>query len=83
MQTSGSGANGAISTPISAISQGPPVDPIARQEAIKKIATIDSAEPLAEMIGRSAKYPILLNEAVVSLTLLSSQAAGRGYYLYP
>jgi hypothetical protein len=47
-----------------------------RREAIEKIVSLDVTEPLAEMLGRSAKYPILLNEAVVALTLLSNHPTG-------
>ncbi|KAG8998705.1 hypothetical protein FRB94_005966 [Tulasnella sp. JGI-2019a] len=48
-----------------------------RQQAIDRLATADSVEPLTDMIGRSGRYPILLNESVVALTLLSSVTAGR------
>lgn len=53
------------------------IDETQRQEAITKISTLDSSEPLAEMLGRSGRYPILLHEAVVALTLLASNSAGR------
>ena len=47
-----------------------------RRECIEKLANLDTTEPLTEMLGRSAKYPILLNEAVVALTLLGSHPSG-------
>ncbi|KAG8899378.1 hypothetical protein FRB99_006760 [Tulasnella sp. 403] len=53
-----------------------PIDEAERQQAINKISTLDSTEPLAEMIGRSGRYPILLNEAIVALILLSSKSVG-------
>ncbi|KAG8862014.1 hypothetical protein FRB96_002457 [Tulasnella sp. 330] len=48
-----------------------------RQQAIDRLATLDSVELLTDMVGRSGRYPILLNEGVVALTLLSSASAGR------
>ncbi|KAG9018712.1 hypothetical protein FRB90_010326 [Tulasnella sp. 427] len=50
-----------------------PVDEDKRKEAIARLLTLDTTEALCEMLARSGRYPILLNEAVVSLTLLSTQ----------
>ncbi|KAG8970801.1 hypothetical protein FRC03_000018 [Tulasnella sp. 419] len=65
-----------IRSPIGPVS---PVDPQhhqRRREAMEKVTDLDSTEPLAEMVGRSAKYPILLNEGVMALTLLSHTPTG-------
>lgn len=48
-----------------------------RQQAIQRITTVDSADLLTEMIGRSGRYAILLNEGIVALTLMGSVPAGR------
>jgi len=65
-------------SPVSPVSppQPPRIDETERKEAIAKIATLDSTEPLVEMVARSGRYPILLHEGVVALTLLSSQSTG-------
>lgn len=55
------------------------VDPIQqkmRQNAIKAVLVPASAEALASLIGRSMKYPLLVNEGVVALTLLSTHKDG-------
>lgn len=74
-----SGLNG-MTSPISP-AQDIPISGAQREEAIARICTLDSTEPLAEMIGRSGRYPMLLNEGVVALTLLSSHSAGRTFLL--
>lgn len=53
--------------------EDPPVDEEKRKEAIARLLTLDTTEALAEMLARSGRYPILLNEAIVALTLLSTQ----------
>ncbi|OCH95510.1 hypothetical protein OBBRIDRAFT_873797 [Obba rivulosa] len=47
-----------------------------RQNAMDAVATVSCASALAQLVGRSKKYPILINEGVVSLTLLSTHSAG-------
>ncbi|KAF9227969.1 hypothetical protein BS17DRAFT_774550 [Gyrodon lividus] len=47
-----------------------------RERAIQILVTAPYAEALAALIGRSPKYPILINEAVVALSLLSTHRDG-------
>ena len=47
-----------------------------RKEAMQKLATPQCAATLAQLIGRSKKYAILINEGVVSLSLLSTHPNG-------
>ncbi|THU78636.1 hypothetical protein K435DRAFT_769285 [Dendrothele bispora CBS 962.96] len=47
-----------------------------RQEAMQTVLTPQSASVLASLIGRSVQFPILVNEGVVALTLLSTQKTG-------
>jgi hypothetical protein len=47
-----------------------------RRRAMDAVTTPASALALAQLIGRSKKYPVLINEAVVALTLLSLTPAG-------
>ncbi|KIM87000.1 hypothetical protein PILCRDRAFT_815433 [Piloderma croceum F 1598] len=47
-----------------------------RQEAIQAVLVPASAEALASLVGRSMKYPLLVNEGVVAMTLLSTQKDG-------
>ncbi|EMD38507.1 hypothetical protein CERSUDRAFT_113687 [Gelatoporia subvermispora B] len=47
-----------------------------RRTAMDAVANTPCASALAQLIGRSKKYPILINEGVVSLTLLSTHSAG-------
>jgi hypothetical protein len=49
-----------------------------RQEAIQAVLVPAFAEALASLVGRSMKYPLLVNEGVVALTLLSTQKDGGG-----
>ena len=50
--------------------------PQKRQAALAKVLTIECATALASLVERSAKYPLLVNEGVVALSLLSTQQAG-------
>lgn len=47
-----------------------------RQNAVQAVLVPASAEVLASLVGRSMKYPLLVNEGVVALTLLSTQTGG-------
>lgn len=47
-----------------------------RQEAMTTLLTPQTAEALAQLIGRSKKYPVLINEGVIALTLLSTHMKG-------
>lgn len=47
-----------------------------REEGLAKITNEQVASALAEMVARSRKYHLLLNEGVVSLTLLGTQPDG-------
>ncbi|KDQ07955.1 hypothetical protein BOTBODRAFT_38392 [Botryobasidium botryosum FD-172 SS1] len=47
-----------------------------REEGLAKITHDQAASALAEMVARSRKYPVLLNEGVVALTLLGARSEG-------
>ena len=47
-----------------------------RKEAMEKLVTPTCAATLAQLIGRSKKYAILINEGVVALSLLSTHSSG-------
>lgn len=47
-----------------------------RAAAIRAVLTSESALALATLVGRSGKYPLLVNEGVVALTLLSTHKDG-------
>lgn len=47
-----------------------------RRECVAAVANSDCAAALARLVGRSKKYPILINEGVVALLLLSAHANG-------
>lgn len=47
-----------------------------RNIAIRAVLTPDCALILAGLVGRSGKYPLLVNEGVVALSLLSTQKEG-------
>lgn len=47
-----------------------------RNVARKVVATPENANALAALIGRSKKYPMLINEAVVALSFLTIQERG-------
>lgn len=53
----------------------PPADQ-RRRVAAKAVATPANANALAALIGRSKKYPMLINEAVVALSFLTVQERG-------
>ncbi|KZV91061.1 hypothetical protein EXIGLDRAFT_837361 [Exidia glandulosa HHB12029] len=53
-----------------------------RRQAIDAVTTFDSASILAQMICRSRKFPVLLNEAIVALTLLAYHKSGAAYVLH-
>lgn len=52
-----------------------------RQAAIQSLTNLETANALAQLLGRSKKYPTLLNEAVVALCLISVQANGAIHVL--
>lgn len=47
-----------------------------RRDAVHLMTSLASATALAELVGRSKKYPVLINEGLVGLTLLSVQPLG-------
>ncbi|KDQ61324.1 hypothetical protein JAAARDRAFT_82449, partial [Jaapia argillacea MUCL 33604] len=47
-----------------------------RREAMQAVVNPSSAAALAQLAGRSRKYPLLVNEAVVALSLISMHASG-------
>ena len=52
----------------------------ARRAAMSAMTSTDVANALAQLIGRSKKYPLLVNEGVVGLTLLSLSPAGGTHF---
>ena len=60
-----------------------PDDPVLlsqRRNAFAAITTEEVADALGEMVGRNARYPVLLNEGIMALTLLASPAAGGMFF---
>lgn len=47
-----------------------------KQAAIRMMLTQDCASSLASLVARSGRYPLLVNEGVVALSLLSTQRLG-------
>ena len=47
-----------------------------RKAAAKAVVTPENANALTALIGRSKKYPMLINEAVVALSFLTVQERG-------
>lgn len=47
-----------------------------RQAAIQSVLTQECTSALASLVAHSAKYPLLVNEGVVALSLLSTQKTG-------
>ncbi|KAJ6502596.1 hypothetical protein C8R45DRAFT_977130 [Mycena sanguinolenta] len=47
-----------------------------RHESMQVILTAECALALAHLVGRSAKYPLLVNEGVVALSLISTLKTG-------
>jgi len=47
-----------------------------RKAARKAVGTLENANALAALIGRSKKYPMLINEAVIALSFLTAQEGG-------
>ena len=47
-----------------------------RKAAARAVVTPANANALAALIGRSKKYPMLINEAVVALSFLTAQERG-------
>ena len=47
-----------------------------RKDATQAVVNAQSAAALAQLIGRSKKYPMLINEGVVALSLMSTHPGG-------
>lgn len=47
-----------------------------RRKAMELVTASTSATALAELVGRSRKYPVLISEGIIALTLLSLQPSG-------
>ncbi|KAJ4488004.1 hypothetical protein J3R30DRAFT_3280675 [Lentinula aciculospora] len=47
-----------------------------KKECMKAVLTMQCATALASLVGRSGQYPLLVNEGIVALTLLSTQKVG-------
>ncbi|CAE6412998.1 unnamed protein product [Rhizoctonia solani] len=52
-----------------------------RKRAVRRLSNRQSARALAELVGRSRRYPVLLNEGIVALTLLGSQYVGAPHVI--
>jgi hypothetical protein len=50
-----------------------------RAVAIRAVLSSESALALATLVGRSGKYPLLVNEGVVALSLLCTHREGGGF----
>lgn len=51
-----------------------------RKLALGKLTTEETADALAELVGRNIKYHVLLNEGIIALTLLASQSGGGTFW---
>ncbi|CCL99147.1 uncharacterized protein FIBRA_01162 [Fibroporia radiculosa] len=47
-----------------------------REAAVRLIVNTNCASALAQLVGRSKKYPVLINEGVVALSLMSTHSSG-------
>lgn len=47
-----------------------------RRIAFDQLCSEDAADALAEMVGRNARYPVLLNEGIMAMTLFASHPPG-------
>lgn len=54
-----------------------------RRECMAVVVNMNCASALAQLVGRSKKYPILINEGVVALSLLSAHADGGALLACP
>lgn len=57
-----------------------------RHESMQAVLTRECAFALASLVGRSAKYPLLVNEGVVALSLMSTVKTGgetHFFFSYP
>ncbi|KAG8733429.1 hypothetical protein FRC11_006316 [Ceratobasidium sp. 423] len=52
-----------------------------RKRAVRRLSNRQSTRALAELVGRSRRYPVLLNEGIVALTLLGSQYSGAPHVI--
>ncbi|CAE7083088.1 unnamed protein product [Rhizoctonia solani] len=52
-----------------------------RKRAVRRLSNRQSTRALSELVGRSRRYPVLLNEGIVALTLLGSQYAGAPHVI--
>jgi len=53
-----------------------------RAAAIRAVLTSEAALALASLVGRSGRYPLLVNEGVVALSLLSTHKEGGRFSLF-
>ncbi|KAF8654090.1 hypothetical protein AX16_003623 [Volvariella volvacea WC 439] len=52
-----------------------------RRTAMEAVLSSESADALSNFIGRSGKFPLLINEGIVAMSLLSTTEAGAKYML--
>ena len=66
------------STASSSASENPQqnVDEQKRQDAMEKLRTPECTEAIANLVTRSGKFPLLVNEGIVALSLLSTHPSG-------
>lgn len=58
------------------------VSPAQRKRAVHRLSNMQSTRVLAELVGRSRRFPVLLNEGILALTLLGSRPAGGEFMLF-
>lgn len=68
-----------LANAIKTLSADPPSKDQKRKAATNAVSTPENANALAALIGRSKKYPMLINEAVVALSFLTAQERGGGF----
>ncbi|KAB5594115.1 hypothetical protein CTheo_2452 [Ceratobasidium theobromae] len=57
------------------------VSPAQRKRAVHRLSNMQSTRVLAELVGRSRRFPVLLNEGILALTLLGSRPAGAPHVI--
>jgi hypothetical protein len=73
----------AIVNVIKSLCSHPNADEASEQQrvATDAVTSLAAATALAELVGRSKKYPVLISEGIVGLTLLSLQPSGGTLFL--
>lgn len=74
-----SSSNSTYAVPVSIDEEGDRESQKQREAGVKAVLTPENADALAKMVGRSGQYPVLVNEGLVALSLLSTQPSGGTY----